>query len=383
MKIAQRYLAANFILPFVVGTLFFVCFLLIFQLFRLIDLVINKSVPAHTVLEMIFHTAVSFFPMAFPLASLFAALFTLGKLSEDSEIVAMRSFGLSKHSLFFPFFAVGLMISAMIYTLNAELIPHSRGSFRNMLIRLGSDGMLTDIRSEVFFTEIPRITLFAQHVHEDGERMEEVFLHMRDPEQGERVIHASRGALIKQSRGEWLAPALRFYLEDGNMVRTDQGSGEVEEIQFKEYDFPINMGNVAQDFVTRDSMMTNAELRAELEGYRKTLARPRLREDRRQQTLQDYNRTKMEYFSRINTPLQCMVFIFLGFSLGIKKGRGNSGRFSTVMSLGTLLLYYAVFFTGASFVKKGTLDPLYAVFGPSVLVLLLTIYFYKRLDWQS
>lgn len=388
MKIAHRYLAANFILPFVLGTLFFVSFLLIFQLFRLITLVINKSVETQTVLMMVFHTAVSFLPMAFPLASLFAALYTLGKLSEDSEIVAMRSFGLSKHQLFAPFLLVGLVISAMIYTLNAELIPYSRASFRNTLITLTSDGALTDIRSEVFFTEIPRITLFAQHVHEDGERLEEVFLHMRDrpdglTREGERIIHARRGALIKQSRGDWLPPSLRFYLEDGNMIRLDPMLGEVEEIQFKEYDFPIQMGAIAGEFVTRDSMLTNRELRAELREGRQELAGLPQGSSREKDLRRGHYRTKMEYMSRLNTPLQCLLFVFLGFALGIKKGRGNAGKYSSLVSLGTLLGYYILFFTGASFVRSGTLDPLYAVFAPTILVFALTLYYYKRLDWQS
>lgn len=383
MKILQRYLAANFIPPFVLGTLFFVCFLLIFQLFRLIDLVISKSVQADVFLGMIFHTAVSFLPMAFPLASLFAALYTMNRLSEDSEIIAMRSFGLSKHKLVTPFVVVGLLIGTMIYTLNGELIPYSRSMFRNTLISLTSQGALADIRAEVFFTDIPRVTLFAQHVYDDGERMEEVFLRMEDAESGasERVIHAKRGALIKQSRGEWRSPQLRFYLEDGNMIRSNPETGELEKILFEEYDFPIAVGDFAHNFVAKDSMLTNAELQEEIQTFRKELANPK-KKAQHDEIKQNYYRTKLEYWTRINTPFQCLLFVLLGFIFGVKRGRGQTGRLKSMMSMVSLLLYYIVFFVGMSFVKKAQLEPYVAVFAPTLLLGVLGTYFYHKMDWQ-
>lgn len=389
MKILSRYLAANFIGPFLLATLFFVSFLLIFQMFRLINLVINKSVSLWVLLEMVFHTAVSFLPMAFPLASLFAALFTMNKLSEDAEIVAMRSFGLSKHRLLAPFLCLGVLIGLMIYSLNSELIPYSRSMFRNTLVSLTSDGVLADIRSEVFFTDIPRVTLFAQQVSDDGEKLKEVFLHLRDQEgAAERVIHAKRGVLLKESRGEWRSASLRLFLEEGNMVRVDSETGSLEEIIFETYDFPITVGDFSQNLVAKDSMMTNQELRTEMEENRLEIAKLQSeaaveKVNELNFLIQQYFRTQLEYWTRLNTPLQCLLFIFMGFCFGIKKSRGGSGRFSTIFALGSLVTYYVIFFLGVSFVKKGSFDPMLAVGLPTLILFLVVMLFYRKLDWQS
>lgn len=394
-KITQRYLAATFIPPFVLSTLFFVSFLLIFQMFRLIKIVINENVSFLTVLELIFHIGVSFLPMAFPLAALFSIIYTMNKMSEDSEIVAMRSFGVTKQQLFAPFLVLGLMISVTIYVLNAELIPYSRSTFRNMVIKLTSDGAMTNIRSESFFTEIPRVTLFAGEVSDDGNQMRDIFIHFRENNNDEqRVIHAQRGALIKRSAGEFSTPTIRMHLERGNMVMTNTKTGEVEKVIFEEYDFPVISSTQAMGFVTKDSMMTNRELQVDIDETKKkfddfneTLAtdKAQITADQKNQQKnlrRDLYRARLQLWTRYNTPIQCLAFIFLGFSLGIKKGRGHSKN-STGLSLALLLGYYAIFFTGVSFIKKGSLIPELGVMLPTMAIVAIAYHYYRKLDWAS
>ena len=122
LRTIQRYLASNFIPPFVLSASFFVAFLLTFQLFRIIRIVTNKGVEFMVVLELVGHIAVSFLPMAIPLSALFATIYTMNKLSEDSEIVAMRSFGLKKTTLFLPLLFCGIFIAISIFVLNRNLI---------------------------------------------------------------------------------------------------------------------------------------------------------------------------------------------------------------------------------------------------------------------
>lgn len=394
-KITQRYLAATFIAPFVLSTLFFVSFLLIFQMFRLIKVVINENVSFLTVLELVFHIGVSFLPMAFPLAALFSIIYTMNKMSEDSEIVAMRSFGMTKQQLFAPFLIIGLMISVTIYVLNAELIPYSRSTFRNMVIKLTSDGAMTNIRSESFFTEIPRVTLFAAKVSEDGNQMSDIFIHFRENNNDEqRVIHAKRGALIKRSAGEFSTPTVRMHLEQGNMIKTNSNTGEVEKVLFEQYDFPVISSTQALGFVTKDSMMTNRELQLEIDendkkfqDFNRSLSESNTQisgeqSNQKKNLKKDLYRSRLQLWTRYNTPIQCLIFIFLGFSLGIKKGRGHSKN-STGLSLSLLLGYYAIFFTGVSLIKKGSLVPEVGVMLPTILMFIIAYYYYRKLDWAS
>lgn len=394
LKIAQRYLAATFIPPFVISTVFFVSFLLIFQLFRLIEIVINKGVESQTILEIVFHIAVSFLPMAFPLAAFFAIIYTMNKMSEDSEIVAMRAFGMSKAQLLMPFLILGSLISISIFLLNSELIPYSKSTFRNMVIKLTSDGALTDIRSENFFVDIPGITLFAKEVSDDGNQMKDVFIHVKEDENTQKVIHSQTGALIQQSSGEYMTPRVRMHLKNGNMTTTNLESGDIEKVLFKEYDFPIISSSSTPGFITKDSMRTNNELKAIVQknskiynGMKKEYeASSKEQKNQQARSLnnakESYYESRLQLWTRYNTPLQCLLFIFVGFTLGIKQAR-ESKKNTGVTALIVLIAHYALFFGAVSMIKKGNLHPEIGVMLPSIIILFLGIYLYRKLDWLS
>jgi lipopolysaccharide export system permease protein len=382
-KILQRYLAAHFIPPFLLATTFFASFLLTFQLFRLISIVINKGMSFLLVLELMGHIAISFFPMSVPLSAMFASIFTMNKLSEDSELIAMRSFGLTKGRLFTPFLILGLMIALATFALNLKLIPYSRLVFRNTLIKLTSEGAMTDLRPGHFFTDIPDITIFAEDVSADGTRLTDIFI--RSSKQGEeQVIFARNGAIIKQVLDEVSTPTLRMHLNDGNILKVRSGNQDVEKILFQEYDFPIVTGGGIPGFVSKDSMKTSSELWREMERL-KTHARELEKKENKNELNQanaDIKRMALEYWGRINTPLQVLVFIFLGFSLGIKKGRGHAKN-SGAVALAVLIGYYALYFIGVSLVKKLDIPVWILIFMPTVLATMLGIRFYRRLDWAG
>ncbi|MBT3585434.1 MAG: YjgP/YjgQ family permease [Halobacteriovoraceae bacterium] len=391
LKTSQRYLAASFIPPFLLSTVFFVLFLLTFQLFRITRIVINKGVELSTLFELIGHIAITFLPMAIPLSALFATIFTLSKMSEDSEIVAMRSFGTTKWQLFTPFLIIGVMIGAVVFSLNQNLIPYSKNQFKNSIIRLTSRGMLTDIKAENFFTDIPGVTLFAEKVENEGQILKDVFIQIRQKgKEEQRVIFAKQGILIKQKVGKMATPSIRLHLSDGNIITTSQTEDrEIEKILFEEYDFPILSGGETPGFVTKDSMRSNQELREVIRARDKeltTLLSKDNRSSREEQRVHEIRKrlpkSKIEYWSRINTPLICLLFIFLGFSLGIKKGRGRQ-RNTGAISFLVLVLYYALFFAGISYSRKGHITPAMAVFLPGFIISVVGYRFYKKLDWMS
>lgn len=387
IRISQRYLASNFIGPFVLSSSFFVIFLLTFQLFRLISIVTNKSVAFVEVLELMGHIAVSFLPMAIPLSALFATIFTLNKMSEDSEVVAMRSFGLRKWELFLPFAILSLFIAGMIFVLNRNLIPHSKTQFKNTIIQLTSQGSMTDLKSGQFFTDIPGITLFSEEVSEDGTKLKSVFI-QKKMEGGEQVIIANKGALIKQVQDDLRTPTLRLHLEEGNIIRVQAGK-DMEKILFAEYDFPVTRGGILPGFVTKDSMRSNSELYKVILERRKELIfydkKEKITDHDRSEIstiTERLRKSELEFWGRYNTPLQVLLFVFLGFSLGIKRGRGKT-KSSGSLGLFFLIGYYTLFFGGISLGRKGVLPAHVVIFLPTFLFSIIGARLYKKLDWQS
>lgn len=384
LKVTTRYLASAFIPPFVLGFVFFVAFLITFYMFRIIGLIVNKGVDLATVLMMVTNLSVSFFPLAAPLAAFFATIYTLNKFSEDSEIIAMRSFGMTKFKIYAPFLVVSLLICITVNSLYSVFIPKANAAFKNTIVKLTSAGMLSSIKSGQFFTDIPNVTLFAEDVTDEGNNFREVFLHVLDKAKTEqKIIFADTGSLVKIYADKWHAPSLRLHLKNGNIIRTDAEGKEIEKILFKEYDFPVFNSDSSVAMLDKDSMKTNSELQALIQKKKSTYEnalKTNGNVDEVKNFKLSYFKTQVELYSRYAVFPQIFLFVFLGFTLGIKKGRGAGGN-NSAHAIIYLLSYYIVYFLLISFAQKAKLDPLVANMGPSVILFFIAARFYKKLDW--
>jgi len=351
-------------------------------MFRIISLIVNKGVDVLTVLGMVSNLSVSFFPLAAPLAVFFATIYCLNKFSEDSEIIAMRSFGLSKFKIYYPFFIVSFLIGLVIISLSSVYIPKANSNFKNTIVKLTSSGMLTSIKAGQFFTDIPNATLFAESVSEEGDNFEEVFLHVKDNEGlVQRIIFAKKGSLIKLYADNWHAPSLRLHLSDGNIVKIDKKGTEIEKVLFKEYDFPVFNADFTMTSLNKDSMKTNKELRIAIEE-RKVNLKNALNIDpgSKKEMAKSIAKAEIEYQSRILPLPQIILFVFLAFTLGIKKGRGK-GTNNTVRALASLLGFYALYFLLVSLAQKGTIPTMASSLIPLFVILGIGIFYYRKLDW--
>jgi lipopolysaccharide export system permease protein len=363
-KIVYKHLAYNFIVPFVTSGFFFIIFLLIFQIFRIIDYIIEKDVDLLLVFKLLGNIAISYVPNAIPLAILFAVVYTLGKLSEDSELIAMRSFGYSKYRLFAPFFVMGIVISMSIYSLTQVIIPNNQKAFKVGVMRLTSKSLLANIKKNEFFVDIPQTVFYAEDKKEKD--YYNVFISRITPTE-EKAITAYKGTFIKQKYDEWGAAMLRMKLYDGNIVEYAKNGEARRKILFDEYEFPIMGESTLESGSTKLSTKTTDELEELLSKQ----------PDKNRKV-----RILLEYWERINNSTLPLLFLFVGFSLGIKQGRGR-GRSPVLLAFLILISYYVLYFIGISLAKKMTIAPMFAVFGPQIILTAVGAYHFKKLNWLS
>lgn len=371
----QRYLAANFILPLVVSMVFFVSFLLTFELFRLTSLLMSRDISVTFLLGLMGNLALTFIPLALPLATFFSMIFCLNKMSTDSEYIAMRAAGLTKSRLLAPFLIVALVISTSVYFLSQEVIPHTNRAFRRQVNFLTSSGLIASIKAGQFFTAIPSITMFPKTVSPDGRDLTEVFLHTTDKD-SERVIMAQRGELIYERDTATLVEKLSLNLFDGSISVIRKKGEDVEKILFKSYALPISQSTFSDRISPKETMLTGSELAA--------VTKMSLEEARAKYNFQqkDLFNSIYEFWNRRNTPVVCVLLALLGFGLGVKESRGK-GRNSGLWALGSLILFYSIFFSLVAMARKGNLPMAVAMGVPDLFLLSLGIFFYRKLDWQS
>ncbi len=115
-------------------TFFIVLFILIMQfLWKYIDDLVGKGLDIVTLGELLFYFAVSFMPMALPLAILLAALMTFGNMGENLELTALKSAGISLQRIMLPLIVFIILISIGAFFFSNNVLPHSNLKSRSLL----------------------------------------------------------------------------------------------------------------------------------------------------------------------------------------------------------------------------------------------------------
>lgn len=371
----QRYLAAQFILPLLVSTVFFISFLLTFELFRMTELLVTRDISLWFTLKLVGNIALTFIPLSLPIAVFFSTIYCLNKLSSDSEYIAMRAGGLTKSRILTPFLIVAAILTASVYQLNQNVIPKSNKEFKQKLNYLTSSGVLAGIKEGQFFTLIPNLTLFASKATKYGRNLDDVFLHLKEKNGDTKVILAEKGELQFEREADSLMEKLTLTLYNGNIIGQSP-KDEIEKILFSKYVFPVSKNELEDRFSLKETMLSSKELEGVLKmteaearkvyGFNK----------------KEFFNAKYEFWNRKNGAFICFIFCFLGFTLGITGNRGKSKN-SGFIGLLCLILYYGLYFSLVSLAKKATIPIPVAVFIPIVVMTGLALWFYRKLDWQS
>jgi len=371
----QRYLAAQFILPLVLSTIFFITFLLTFELFKITQILVSRDISTWFVLRLLGNISLTFIPLSLPIAVFFSTMYCLNRVSSDSEYIAMRAGGMTKFRILVPFLLISGMLTVSVYQFNQNLIPHSNKEFRQKINYLTSNGLLASIKEGQFFSLIPNVVLFANKATKYGRKLEDIFLHIHDPKtKNKKVIFSATGSLDFERNSSKALEKLTLTLFNGNIV-SESEDGSLEKINFSKYVFPVSQSKLNNTFSLKETMLSSRELEEVLKMT------PQEAEKKYRFNLKEYFNAKYEYWSRKNGALICFVFCILGFTLGITTHRGK-GKNSTLIGLGLLILYYGMFFSMVSMARKNIIPTEVAVFLPTFIIFLTAIYFYRKLDWQ-
>ena len=359
-----------------VSTVFFVVFLMTFELLRILQLMSSKEIGIGFILVMMGDVAVTLIPLAIPLSIFFSTIFCLNKLSGDSEYIALRSFGLQKHKILVPFLVIAALVSMNLYFLNQELVPNAHRSVRKKINIISSTSLIEGIKTGQFFTNIPNITMFPGNVNEETKDLTDVYLNIYSPGQKrEKVITAKSGKIIHEKNEDSGIESFNLKLNNGNISDLDSEGNRIEKTLFDTYLLPISEQRFSYNPSTKEIMMTKVELEEFIDGGLQKAIKNGFNK-------KTYFNARYEYWNRMNTPLLVLLLTFVGFGLGVKatrsRGKNSSGRAILI-----LIGYYVVFFSLVSAARDGNVPVAASMFVPAILLFGVGGKLYRDLDWQS
>ncbi len=123
LRILDRYLIRGFTRIFVISLLVIAVLYLIVDFFDRIDNLLQAGAPLWISMRYFLYKIPLLVSRVFGFAALFSALFSLGMLSRNQEITAIRSSGLSLRRISLPLLLFSLLICLFTFFWNEALVP--------------------------------------------------------------------------------------------------------------------------------------------------------------------------------------------------------------------------------------------------------------------
>jgi len=351
MKILRSYLLKEFIGPLflALGVLTFV--MILGNLVKLTDLVINKGVDFFSVTKLFLLMMPYLLTYTVPIAALTAVLLSLGRLSSDNEIVAIRASGINLFSLILPLLIVGIILSLILVIFNDRVIPYAHYASRKTLVDIGIKNPTAALEPGVFINSFEKYIIFIYRI--DQNKLSNVRIY--EP-QGEnkptRTIVAKRGEFIAIPEKK----IIKLKLMDGTSDEPDtENPSSFYKLNFKTYFLNLNLSQ-AQDkdkIEKKPKDMNIQELRREMEKLKKEGIDPA-------PLITEIN-------EKIALAFSSLIFILFGSPLAIiTRRREKSINFG--MAFLIVGVYYLLLLASQGLSLQGHLNPKIAMWIPNIIL---------------
>lgn len=149
-RLANKYIFFEMLPSFLMGAFLFLFIILMFQSFRLTEYVIVHGASLQTISKILFYLGISFLPVILPMSLLFAVLLTYGRLSTDSEIVALKALGLNIYHLTLPAVILGSLVTLLSFQTSYHIAPWGNRQMEVLLHKLGQSKPGASFKEGVF-----------------------------------------------------------------------------------------------------------------------------------------------------------------------------------------------------------------------------------------
>jgi lipopolysaccharide export system permease protein len=347
-KKAAQYIFFEMLPSFILGLAVFISIILMFQVMRLTATVLTHGVPLKTVAEIIGYVIISLLPILFPMALLFSILLTYGRLSSDSEIVAMKASGLHMATLLMPAIILATFIGIISAQTSFNIAPWGNRQFEVIFTRILNTKAAAVIKEGTFSEGFFDMVVYANEVNSDQGILKKVFIYDEKSSDYPLTIIAKSGRIIPDPERPGESVLLR--LNDGEIHRQAQSHTK---ISFNTYDVHFNTPSTDVFKEKSPPSLTLSEVRERLQGDIKD---PELR-----RTLES------EFHKRCAISVLCIVFAMIGVGLGTTTNRRAAKAGGMIMCVGIIIGYWVLYVAAEGMARSGTLPVALAIWAPNVI----------------
>ncbi len=370
MKIIDRHISSSVLLTAFLGVLILSLVLVLGNIFKelLNVLVNNPEVPILSVLW--FMALVLPFSLTFtiPWGFLTAILLVFGRMSADSELVALKANGIGVPRVSAPVLGISVALALVCFWINADVAPRSEQAMTRAIIDIATSNPTALFRADEIVDAFPERRVYVGS--KSGNRLRDIIVFEMDEDfRAVKMIHAEQGELTPDMENSRLL--LRLF--DARFERRDRDDpNDVSKIQtgivMEQGVFPLSLERFFGEHQAKNRRLSSYTLPELWERLSGSKGKTRL------ETLVELNK-------RFSVSLSCIAFALIAIPLGVTTHRKETS-IGFAISLVVAFSYFFFIIMADTFRGEAAAFPQFLIWVPNVFFITAGLLLFRRLARQ-
>src|SRR5579884_3886251 len=238
MRILDRYIVREIFRHAFLGLAVFTFVFFVPRLVQLMELFVRHTGSGGQILTLFLCIFPGVLTFTIPMAVLVGVLLGLGRMSSDSEIIAITSLGISRQRMLVPVGVLAIAGTALTLGMTLWLGPLSLRTFRSIETQLMASQISYAVQPRVFDERFPHVVLYINDVSASGTQWHGVFLADTGGESGARLTLAENAIVIAEPKDG----KLELHLKNGSTHEFSRDDADHYSLtDFGQSDWPIEM----------------------------------------------------------------------------------------------------------------------------------------------
>jgi lipopolysaccharide export system permease protein len=358
MRILDRYISREVTRHALLGLLIFTFVLFVPKLVRLMEIFVRHSGSTSQIVTLFLCIIPSVLVFTIPMAVLIGVLLGLGRMSMDSEIIALTSLGISRKRILLPVGLLAILGAALTFLMTLWLAPLALHTGRSLESTLITSQFSFAVQPRVFDERFPHMVLYINDLAASGTHWRGVFLAEAGAESGSQITLAESAIVI----AEPTLGKVELHLNGGTTHEFSRATPNHYSVtSFGRSDWPIEVSSIGQ---TKERTISNPE---------------RSTRDLLRDNGPNWRDARVELQQRFAFPFACFVFALIAVPLGAQPRRGGRAA-GTLLSILVIASYYLLLVTGAGFARQGLLSPAAGMWAANAVLTLVALALFPRME---
>ena len=176
-RLIFTYLFSEMAPTFFLGVIVFVFILLMFQVLRITETLLMHDVSLRTVTHIVSYMSISFLPAILPMSLIFAIVLSYNRLTNDSEVIAMKSLGMSMWPIVMPGLVLGIIIAILSGYVSFKIGPWENRQQELIMTDIVNSKLISAIKEGTFSESFFDLVVYTNKIDTSNSELQKVFIY--------------------------------------------------------------------------------------------------------------------------------------------------------------------------------------------------------------